>query len=680
MTMIKNRWTDTQAEACLAAAGPDEADCDLALRVYTSRLIGQDPDLVMHGGGNTSVKTRRPDLFGEIGDVLHIKGSGWDLDSLEAPGLPGVWLAPLHRLRDLDSLSDEDMVNAQRRNLLDSGAPNPSVETLLHAFLPHKFVDHTHATPFLVLANQPDADTVCEEIFGDRLAIVDYIMPGFQLAKAAAEVYETNPHVEGLLLRNHGHFAFGDSAKESYERIIDHTNLVARHFGMDSATPLAIRRIPSDPDRLAMLRGILGDVHSTVDDPMPILDLRNGPDVMSFLQRPDIADLATRGVASPDHVIRTKSEVLWLSQQVWNGGRAEIHKAVAGYIERYRAYFDRHAPLAAAAKTMVTPTPNLAWVENIGLIGIGGDAATAAIAADLGEQNIRVRGVGEDHGGFMPIGEPDNFAMEYWSLEQAKLGKKTAPAFAGRVVMVTGAAGEIGAAVSRGFAAGGACVVMIDVEQKRLNMLADELGPGHLTLCLDVMEADTASEAMRAAVCRFGGLDYLVSNAGFAVMGEMHQVSNEALRRSFEMNFFAHQNFSAAAAKLMLQQDRGGQILFNVSKIAVNPGQNFGPYGLPKATTMYLLRQMALELGPSGIRVNGVNADRVRSGIVDEDFIRSRASSRGVTTDEYMSGNLMRREVEARHVAEAFITLARSERTSAHVMPVDGGNIEAALR
>ena len=246
--------------------------------------------------------------------------------------------------------------------------------------------------------------------------------------------------------------------------------------------------------------------------------------------------------------------------------------------------------------------------------------------------------------------------------------------------MVTGAAGEIGAAVSRGFAAGGACVVMIDVEQKRLNMLADELGPGHLTLCLDVMDADTASEAMRAAVCRFGGLDYLVSNAGFAVMGEMHQVSNEALRRSFEMNFFAHQNFSAAAAKLMLQQDRGGQILFNVSKIAVNPGQNFGPYGLPKATTMYLLRQMALELGPSGIRVNGVNADRVRSGIVDEDFIRSRASSRGVTADEYMSGNLIRREVEARHVAEAFITLARSERTSAHVMPVDGGNIEAALR
>ena len=180
---------------------------------------------------------------------------------------------------------------------MDSGAPNPSVETLLHAYLPHKFVDHTHATPFLVLANQPDADTVCEEIFGDRLAIVDYIMPGFQLAKAAAEVYETNPHVEGLLLRNHGHFAFGDSAKESYERIIDHTNLVARHFGMDSATPLAIRRILSDPDRLAMFRGILGDVHSTVDDPMPILDLRNGPDVMSFLQRPDIADLATRGLS-----------------------------------------------------------------------------------------------------------------------------------------------------------------------------------------------------------------------------------------------------------------------------------------------------------------------------------------------------------------------------------------------
>ena len=680
MTMIKNRWSDAEVKTYLTAAGQTDADRDLALRVYTSRLIGQDSDLVMHGGGNTSVKIRRPDLFGEMGDVLHIKGSGWDLDTLEAQGLPGVWLAPLHRLRDLDSLSDEDMVNAQRRNLLDSGAPNPSVETLLHAYLPHKFVDHTHATPFLVLANQPDAETLCRVIFGDRLAIVDYIMPGFQLAKAAADIYDANPDVEGLLLQNHGHFAFGESAKQSYERIIEHTNMVARYFGMDHPTSLAVRQMPPDIDRIAVLRGVLGEAQGGIDDPMPILDLRNGPDVKSFLQRPDIADLSTRGVASPDHVIRTKSEVLWLPRRVWNEGRAGLDQAVASYIGRYREYFERHAATATDAKTMVTPTPNLAWIEDIGLIGIGANATEAAIAADLGEQNIRVRGVGEDHGGFMPIGEADNFAMEYCSLEQAKFGKKTAPAFAGRIVMVTGAAGEIGAAVSRGFAAGGASVVMIDIDKDGLNMLADELGPGHLALCLDVMAADTASEAMRAATCRFGGLDCLVSNAGFAVMGEMHEVSNEALRRSFEMNFFAHQNFGAAAAKLMLQQNRGGQILFNVSKIAVNPGHNFGPYGLPKATTMYLLRQMALELGPCGIRVNGVNADRVRSGIVDENFIKSRASSRGITAEQYMSGNLIRREVEARHVAEAFIALARSERTSAHIMPVDGGNIEASLR
>lgn len=680
MTMIKNRWTDAQAEACLAAARPDDADRDLALRVYTSRLIGQDPDLVMHGGGNTSVKTRRPDLFGEMGEVLHIKGSGWDLDTLEAQGLPGVWLAPLHRLRDLDSLSDEDMVNAQRCNLLDSGAPNPSVETLLHAYLPHKFVDHTHATPFLVLANHPDAETLCRAIFGDRLAIVDYIMPGFQLAKAAAEIYDANPDVEGLLLRNHGHFAFGDSARQSYERIIEHTNMVARHFGMDRPTSLAVRRTPSDPDGIAVLRGVLGEARGGIDDPMPILDLRNGPDVMSFLQRPDVAALATRGVASPDHVIRTKSEVLWLPRQVWREGRAGLEQAVAGYAERYRAYFDRHAATAAEAKTMVTPTPNLAWIEDVGLIGIGGDAASASIAADLGEQNIHVRRIGEDHGGFAPIGEGDNFAMEYWSLEQAKLGKTKPPTFAGRVVMVTGAAGEIGAAISRGFAARGAAIVMVDVDRDGLDRLSSELGAGHLALCLDVMAPDTAPQAMRDAVCRFGGLDILVSNAGFAVMGDMHQVSDEDLRRSFEMNFFAHQKFGAAAATLFLQQDRGGQILFNVSKIAVNPGRNFGPYGLPKATTMYLLRQLALELGPAGIRVNGVNADRVRSGIVDDDFIASRASSRGITTEQYMSGNLIRREVETRHVADAFIALAEARRTSAHVMPVDGGNIEAALR
>jgi rhamnose utilization protein RhaD (predicted bifunctional aldolase and dehydrogenase) len=202
----------------------------LALRVYSSRIIGADPDLVMHGGGNTSVKTERKDLFGVMQKVLHVKGSGWDLDTLEAAGLPGVRLEPLLDMRKLDALSDEDMVNMQRSNLLDSAAPNPSVETLLHAFLPHTFVDHTHATAFLALANLPDAEAAIREIFGDRLAVVPYIMPGFALAKKAAEVFDAHPDCEGLILLKHGHFTFGASAKESYDKVIEHTNMVEEWF------------------------------------------------------------------------------------------------------------------------------------------------------------------------------------------------------------------------------------------------------------------------------------------------------------------------------------------------------------------------------------------------------------------------------------------------------------------
>ncbi|MEM6657781.1 MAG: class II aldolase/adducin family protein, partial [Pseudomonadota bacterium] len=274
--MIENWYDAKTALEWRSSAGADPADQELAQRVYTSRLIGQNADLLMHGGGNTSVKLDRANLFGETQRVLHVKGSGWDLDSIEAPGLPGVWLDPLLKLRALNSLSDADMVNYQRSCLLDSASPNPSVETLLHAFLPHKYVDHTHATPFLILANLPNAADICREIFGDRLGIVPYIMPGFGLAKKAAEIYESNPHFEGLLLVQHGHFAFGASAQESYDRIVKHTNEVAAYFGLSDRTPIGARQTANNLDMLPVLRGVIAEVNYDRDAAMPVFDLRNG--------------------------------------------------------------------------------------------------------------------------------------------------------------------------------------------------------------------------------------------------------------------------------------------------------------------------------------------------------------------------------------------------------------------
>lgn len=678
--MIKNRYDETEAAQWAAKAGSDPADQELALRVYTSRLIGQNPDLVMHGGGNTSVKVKRRNIFGEAEDVLHVKGSGWDLDTILAPGLPGLRMAHLLKLRELERLSDEDMVNLQRSALLDSKAPNPSIETLLHAFLPHKYVDHTHATPFLVLANLPNAKKVCHEIFGDRLGVVRYIMPGFELAKEAARVYDENPAVEGLLLLNHGHFAFGDTAQASYDKIVLHTNEAADYLGLKVPTPLKECQEADDLSMLPVLRGVIAELAGSPDAPMPVMDLRNGPEVMSFLERNDLDELATRGTASPDHVIRIKGRPLVLRKSVWSKGRAEIAKAVQAFADEYSAMFKRQAPHAKEPKTQLLPDPKVAWIEGIGVVGMGVNAKAASIAGDLAEQNCQVRAAGEDAGGFYPIGEKDMFDVEYWSLEQAKLGKGKAPAFQGRVAMITGAAGTIGQAIAKALAGQGANCVLIDLKQAELDAVLEQLGTGHAASALDITQPGAAKRAMSSAIHAFGGLDILVSNAGTATTGAMLELEDEAFREAFELNFFAHKNFATAAADLMRRQGRPGQILFNISKQAVNPGANFGAYGMPKATTMFLMRQLALELGRDGIRVNGINADRIRSGLLTDDFIASRAGARGIDEATYMSGNLLGREVEAHHVADAFIALALAERTTAHVMTVDGGNIEASLR
>ena len=680
--MIINRWQDAEARAMQDAAGADPMARELALRVYTSRIIGQDPDLVMHGGGNTSVKLRARDVFGDEVDVIHIKGSGWDLGTIAAAGLPAVRMAPLMRLRGLPWLSDEEMVNVQRSNLLDSTAPNPSVETLLHAYLPQKYVDHTHATAMLALANLPEVEAATREIFGERMALVPYVMPGFALAKLAAETFERHPDAEGLLLVNHGHFAWGPDAKSSYDRIVAQTNMVEAWLADRRPEPLRPVAALPQPDlarTLSALRGAIG-AHLPEGAPMPVFDLRRTGAVDAFLARPDLEDLAARGVATPDHVIRTKGHPLVLDAATVAGGAGAIAAAVDRFVAGYTAYFDRQATRFGGSKTMLSPLPNLAWIVGAGLVGIGADAKAARIAADIGEQSQRVMRDGEAAGGFRPIAEADLFDMEYWSLEQAKLGKGKAPVFQGRVVLVTGGAGAIGLATAQAFKAQGATVFLVDRDAGALETALQALGGDHGALACDITETGAAEGAVAACVARFGGLDILVSNAGAAMVGEVATLPDDTLRASFELNFFAHLAFAQAATAVYRAQGRGGQMLFNVSKQAVNPGKGFAAYGLPKATTFFLLRQLALELGAEGIRVNGINADRIRSGLLTPEMIAARASARQIDEAGYMGGNLLHREVEAHHVAEGFVMLAQSERTTAHVLTVDGGNIEAALR
>jgi rhamnose utilization protein RhaD (predicted bifunctional aldolase and dehydrogenase)/NAD(P)-dependent dehydrogenase (short-subunit alcohol dehydrogenase family) len=680
--VVENLWNEQDAQTFLKNTGPEEADRQLALRVYTSRLIGQDPDMVMHGGGNTSVKVKRRNIFGDQIDVLHVKGSGWDLETIEAAGLPGVQIEPLNKLRELPALSDEDMVNLQRSNLLDSTSPNPSVETLLHAYIPHKFVDHTHATAMLALANLPDVRDVVKEIFGDKVALVPYIMPGFELAKVAADIFDQNPNVEGLHLINHGHFTFGPDAKSSYDLMVDHVTAVekwfeARAVKSQTAPNSSIRATSILPKIRASLARAIKEHTGEEDQAAPFLDLRSNEQILRFMDRGDLSSLAKRGVATPDHVIRTKGFPTIISS---GDDQDSIDTAIDEFVASYKAYFERQDARVKDKKTMLVPTPNLFWVPGLGLIGSGANAAAARVASDLGVQTLQVMEWAEANGGFYPIKEDDLFDMEYWSLEQAKLGKAKPKPLQGKAVLVTGGAGAIGLATAKAFKAQGANIFLVDRDEENLANALGELGLDHDGMAIDICTECGAQQAVDAIVERFGGIDILVSNAGAAWSKSMLDMDQETLRNSFELNFFSHQKIAQAAAKIMQVQGIGGQILFNVSKQAVNPGKDFGAYGLPKAATFFLVKQFALELGELGIRVNGVNADRIRSGLLTEEFIESRSRSRNITSESYMAGNLLKREVEASHVADAFVALANAQRTTAHIMTVDGGNIEASLR
>lgn len=690
--MRKNNWNENDANTWVQKAGTQEADVQLALRVYTSRLIGNDPDLVMHGGGNTSVKVKRKDIFGNDIDVLHVKGSGWDLDTIEAAGLPGVKMEPLHALRQLDQLSDEDMVNIQRANLIDTTSPNPSVETLLHAYLPHRFVDHTHATAFLALANLPEAQSTMHEIFGDSIIAIPYIMPGFELAKKAAEIFDANPDCEGMLLLNHGHFTFGETAKESYDRVINHTNKVEEWFkaktsGRTFSTSVhqnrSIRPTGSMPAFLNKLRGEIDRVrteHHNGTAKSSVFDIRTSNQIDQFLKRADLDDLRNRGVGSPDHVIRTKGKMLYFCQSDVNSDQDIIGEKIKAYVADYKQIFQTQNKRVGGHKVMLEAHPVIIWVEGLGIIGIGKDAKTASAHADIAEQTVEIITLGEATGGYFPIGTDDNFDMEYWSLEQAKLSKSSSKAFTGQVVAITGGAGAIGSAIAKAFASEGASIALIDKDIDACTKKAAEISPYACAVEADLSLPDAAEKAIDAVTSRFGGLDILVSNAGYALQGEITDLSDEQMRQSFEVNFFAHMAMAKASAKVFERQNRPGQMLFNASKQAVNPGKGFGAYGLPKATTFFLIKQLALELGATGTRVNGINADRIRSGLLTDDFISSRAEARQVSEHDYMAGNLLKQEVEAHHVADAFVSLAKSERTTAHIMTVDGGNIEASLR
>jgi rhamnose utilization protein RhaD (predicted bifunctional aldolase and dehydrogenase)/NAD(P)-dependent dehydrogenase (short-subunit alcohol dehydrogenase family) len=683
---MESRWHPDEAQDFITRYGAKGVASDLALRVYTSRLLGADPRLVLHGGGNTSVKTRIADFLGDQVEVLCVKGSGWDLGNIEPAGLPAVRLEPLRRLRARDQLSDEEMVAFQRTNLLDPAAPNPSVETLFHAFLPHKFVDHTHSTAILSLTDQPNGEEICREVFGDRLAILAYVMPGFGLAKAAAEAYEANPSVQGLLLGKHGIFTFGEAARESYELMIEMVSLAEARIAKGRRPIFAAVSLPPKLARLEdvapILRGAVAVNKGGGDYARLIVDYRTGPRILDYVNGAEVARYSQAGVATPDHTIRTKNWPLLVPPPAADdlaGFKAGVQDAVSRFAARYQAYFSAHDPHFPGKRKMLDPMPRVILVPGLGLFGLGADKASAQIAADIAENTVETISDAESIGRFEALSDRDLFEMEYWSLEQAKLGKAQERPLARQVAVITGGAGTIGGAIARRFAASGAEIVLLD-RDPGVAAFATTISRSALGLVCDVTDPESVARAFDQAVAAFGGIDILVSNAGAAWSGRIGQVPMDVLRTSFELNFFSHQIVAQKAVAIMEQQGTGGCLLFNVSKQAINPGADFGPYGLPKAALLFLSRQYALDHASTGIRSNVVNADRVRSGLLTPDMIAKRSAARGVSEAEYMGGNLLAREVTAEDVADAFLAQALALRTTASVTTVDGGNIAAILR
>jgi rhamnose utilization protein RhaD (predicted bifunctional aldolase and dehydrogenase)/NAD(P)-dependent dehydrogenase (short-subunit alcohol dehydrogenase family) len=682
---MKSRWNDGDFASVVQAYVDKGVNRDLAIRTYTTRLLGQDPELVLHGGGNTSVKTVIADRDGSDVEVLCVKGSGWDMGVIEPQGLPAVRLEPLQDLVTFESLSDEDMVMLQRRLLLDPAAPNPSVEAILHAILPFKHIDHTHANAIVSLTNQPHGEDLVRELFPDSI-IVPYVMPGFVLAKVCDEAFRAQPRGDGMILLKHGIFTWSEDPREAYEDMIAKIDAAERRLARGMAKPFKSASIPKTiapaSDIAPILRGAIAIDTGREGAPKRfILEHRASEKILDFCNAEKAGDLVQRGNATPEHVLHIKRYGVALpapDPDKLDEWARDVRASVARYAEEYKAYFERNNARVGGIKTMLDPMPRVFYVQGVGLFAAGPTAKNARIAADVAEATIDVITKAEGIETFEALSEEDLFDIEYWSLEQAKLAKSVEKPLTRQVAVVTGGAGGLGLAIAKALKADGAEVVLVDIAEDAVKAEAKRLG-GVGVVC-DVTDPASVTTAVAQAVSVFGGVDILISNAGAAFQGKLLDVSDEVFRKSMDLNFWGHQLMSREAAKVMRKQNTGGAIVFNISKQAVNPGSDFAPYGTAKAAALALMRHSAIEFGAMGVTCNAVNADRIRTGLMTDAMVEERSRARGVTPHDYMRGNLLGREVTGEDVAEAFVYLAKARATTGAVVTVDGGNVAAMMR
>jgi rhamnose utilization protein RhaD (predicted bifunctional aldolase and dehydrogenase)/NAD(P)-dependent dehydrogenase (short-subunit alcohol dehydrogenase family) len=652
---MQSLWDDSEAA---------QFRSELDLRVYSSRLLGRDKTLVLHGGGNTSVKVVQKNLFGEDESILYIKGSGWDLETIEAVGFAPVQLDYLLRLAQLDALSDTEMVNQLATHMLKSSAPAPSVETILHACLPHKFVDHTHADAVLAVTNAREGERRVREIYGDAVVIIPYVMPGFDLARLCAKEYprQAGGGTVGMVLMNHGIFSFGESARESYERMIELVSSAEdylRRKRVWDVPATAVRPARIEMLQQAQLRRKLSEAAGVC----MILTTCADEQSLAFAQRADVSVLSQQGPVTPDHVIRTKCLPM-------------VGNDVDAYVRDYESYFDEHSPHAKAAKKMLDPAPRVALDPHFGLAAAGRTAKDAAIAAELYRHSMQVMQRSQALGGYCALSPRELFEVEYWDLEQAKLQKAGRPLpYSGEIAVVTGAASGIGKACAEALLARGAAVVGLDIDPMVETIYARK---DFLGLRCDLTDDSAIKFALERAVIAYGGLDMLVLNAGiFAASRKISELANDEWRKVMAINLDANLYLLRACHPLLKLAPNRGRVVVIGSKNVPAPGPGAAAYSASKAALNQLARVAALEWGADGIRINSLHPNAVfDTGIWTDEVLAQRAKHYGLSVEEYKTNNVLRTEVRSRDVAELAAEMCGPlfAKTTGAQVPVDGGN------
>ena len=651
---MKSLWNEQQAPLNQG---------DLALRVYTSRLLGQDPSLVLHGGGNTSVKIREKNILGEEEDILYVKGSGWDLATIEEAGFSPVRMKHLLKLAKLPSLSDSEMVNQLKTQMTRANAPSPSVETILHAILPYKYVDHTHADAVVTVTNTANGYERIKEIYGDSVVIIPYVMPGFDLAVVCAKQFalEATDKTKGMVLMNHGIFSFGETAQESYEKMIELVgyaeDYLHKHGAYSSTVEKQVMAENEDlPLKLAQLRH---ELSKTADFPVIIRNHRDSK-TMAFVKRDDIAIISQQGPATPDHVIRTKRLPM-------------LGQDLEAYTKDYQKYFDTYK---TESQTMLDPIPRVILDPELGMCTVGNNTKAANIVADIYNHTIDVIETATNLGGYQCLTAKDIFEVEYWELEQAKLRKgNKPPVFNGEIALVTGAASGIGKACVDSLLKRGAAVVGLDINPKIEQLYSR---PDFYGITCDLTDEQAIIKALKQTIQKFGGLDILILNAGiFMANCTINQLQSEQWRKVMSINLDANLVLMRECHPFLKLAPQGGRVVVIGSKNVTAPGPGAAAYSTSKAALNQLVRVAALEWSKDNIRLNSLHPNSVfDTGIWTEEVLENRAKSYGLTVDEYKSNNLLKVNITSHSVAELAAEMCTSlfANTTAAQIPVDGGN------